>query len=287
MDKKNVSLHEFLKNRVALLKLPVKNKTKDGISAPVTAFDMYSRTKGIQTVKDVTPEHAVEFFGNVKEKLSGTTLVRYRMYLKKVFKAISPNPFDEIPPFKAQKTPYSPFNAMQLRQIMQFLKENDPQLWLFARFIYSCLIRPNSELRLLKIKDIDFGRGTISVPAQIAKNGRFQTVIIPNALLKDIQHFKKYPSEYFLFSKKNEPGEKQVSMNYFYNRFKKVLNHLEFSERYQMYSLKSTGALDMLKAGATLKEVQKQGRWQSLDQMDTYLSAFGFDEMKRIRDFGN
>jgi integrase len=207
------------------------------------------------------------------------------MYLKKIFNVFSPNPFDEIPPFRSQKTPYAPFSPPQLKMILEYLKENDAQLWLFARFIHSCLIRPNAELRFLKVKDIDFGRGTISVPANIAKNGRFQTVIIPNALLKDIQHFKKYPSEFYLFSKKGVPCEKPACTNFFYNRFKKVLNHFGFSGKHQMYSLKCTGALNMLNAGADLKEVQKQGRWQSLDQMDTYLSSFGFDEMKNIRNF--
>lgn len=52
-----------------------------------------------------------------------------------------------------------------------------------------------------------------------------------------------------------------------------------------MYGWKATGALGMLKAGADLKQVQKQGRWKSLDQMDAYLSSFGTDEMKKIRDF--
>jgi integrase len=66
---------------------------------------------------------------------------------------------------------------------------NDPQLWLAVQFQYYCALRPGRELRLLKIKDIDFARGLVTVRRAQAKTKSLDMVIPGNFLFPCVPIF--------------------------------------------------------------------------------------------------
>lgn len=270
--------------------LGLRKKSAQTIASIVQTFLDWAESQNLYFYSDIGGSQALAFFQYLIEvkKLHPTTLTTYRFRIKSFFKDVIPNPFEKIKTFHTGTTPAKPFTHDEIAKLKAYMIEHDPQLWLFVRFVYFTLIRPNSELRLLKISDIDFSYGRITIPANIAKNKRYQTVVIPSAFLAQIQHLKAYPKDFYIFSKSGEPGIKPTSYNYFYNRHCKVLeaNALRFG-KYQLYGWKHTGALAMIRAGIPMKQVQMQGRWHSLDQMDEYLRGFGLNDMPDVEKFGD
>ncbi|MFV0332256.1 MAG: DNA adenine methylase, partial [Dysgonomonas sp.] len=55
------------------------------------------------------------------------------------------------------------------KTLLNHIKKNDEQLYLFCSMIFYCAIRPGTELRLLKIKDINFFTNTITIRGENAK----------------------------------------------------------------------------------------------------------------------
>jgi integrase len=291
-EKKILIIRGDLKQRMidtlGFQQLGLRKKSAQTIASIVKTFCDWADTQNIFDMKDIEKNQALKFFQYLIEekKLHPTTLTTYRFRLKSFFKDFNPNPFDSIKSFAGGTTPAKPFSHDEVEKLKAYMLENDPQLWLFVRFIFYTLIRPNSELRLMKIGDIDFEFGRITIPAHIAKNKRYQTVVIPSTFLSQIQHLKKFPKDYFIFSKSGEPSEKPTAYNYFYNKHCKALeaNSLKFG-KYQLYGWKHTGALAMIRAGIPMKQVQMQGRWHSLDQMDEYLRGFGLNDMPDVERF--
>lgn len=159
-------------------------------------------------------------------------------------------------------------------------------MWLFIGFIINCLIRPNSELRLLKVGHIDFEQKMILIPAEISKNKKPQWVVIPDNFFCAVEKLKEYPQDYFIFSKIGVPHTEGVGYNYFYNQHRKILIELGFFRKgYNLYSYKHYGALTMVREGVPLMEIKEQGRWFSLDQMLDYLKGFGVKDMGNVRKF--
>ena len=93
-------------------------------------------------------------------------------YLKKEKKINIQNPLgDDIPRMGKivdnAPTGISPDIRILLKKEME---QNDQQLWMSCCFIYYTAIRPCTELRLLKIKQINFTSRTITVFNDLAKN---------------------------------------------------------------------------------------------------------------------
>ena len=69
--------------------------------------------------------------------------------------------------------------ALTRRKLQKEIEIENPQLWLACCFIYYTAIRPGTELRLLKIKQINFDTHSITVINEMAKGKRTETVDIP------------------------------------------------------------------------------------------------------------
>jgi len=67
-------------------------------------------------------------------------------------------------------------------KLQQRILYEDPQLWLAICFIYHSAIRPGTELRLMKLNQINYNSKTIVIGNYLAKNGRTEVVDIPDQL---------------------------------------------------------------------------------------------------------
>ncbi len=125
-------------------------------------------------------------------------------------------------------------------------------------FEYYCFLRPRKEIRLLRISDIDFGRGMINVRFENAKtDGRW--VNIPRQFLQLMREKYKlhtYPRHFYVIGKKGEPGTDCVSINNLSDRFVRFSRKLNMPETYKMYSWKHTGNIRADNAGIPTRETQ-------------------------------
>jgi len=137
----------------------------------------------------------------------------------------------------------------------------------------------------LKLKNINLYDGTITVPGLIAKNGKTQTVIIPQKFLEYLKamNLHNYPDSYFMISKDKCPGKECVGKNYMWNHFVKIRKSLNLPSDYKLYSFKHTGNVMAARNGISLKDLQMQNRHHSLDQMDSYLRQMRGTESEELR----
>ncbi|GAB3946178.1 hypothetical protein GCM10028805_16250 [Spirosoma harenae] len=217
----------------------------------------------------------VQLSNKSHNKHLGTYETLFNFYIQRGL--LKSNPFGQIKTLPERAKKHKAFSLEQVARFKQVCElSQDAQLWLFVNFIYYTFVRPQSELRLLKIGDI-LGR-TIRISAENAKNNRTAHVLIPPPLEKLIQQhrLRDYPSTHYVFSSGGVPGEKPVYEKYFYNQHRRALIMLKMDHQdYDLYGWKHTGVVSMYRATKDVKLIQQQCRHGSLDQTDKYLRDLG------------
>jgi integrase len=268
----------------------LRKKTVQSYCAKLNQFLKYCRDHKIRYTHQVTEDVANDFQNWLvtSEHLHPSTRDNYREKLKTLFDIVvgeKANPFRKVRPIKHTTTPALYFQRYQQVILKKYFMDSEPQLWLFIQFIYYCLIRPG-ELRLLKIGDIFLDDSKILVGTDISKNKKNQYVAIPDAFMDALMESGvfEYPPNYYVFGKGGEPSNVPVAINYFSKRHQTVLKAKNFdTKKHKLYSWKHTGAVSFIKAGGSVKELQIQGRWHSLDQVNQYLRDLGLDDLDGIK----
>lgn len=181
----------------------------------------------------------------------------------------------DVKKLRANKQPYLIFNRTQIRAMIAKMKEQDYQLYMAACLLFYCFIRP-SELRQLKVEDIDFLQKTIRIRAEISKNKKSQYVKIPDVFSDTLVNYvgSASPSDYLFCKLGGSTGAFPYKKDAINRRHKILLADLGY-EGLSLYSWKPTGMVELLKAGVSLKDIQLQARHHSLDMVNVYLSHYG------------
>jgi integrase len=167
------------------------------------------------------------------------------------------------------------------------IEKKDPQLYLACLTQYYCFLRPGKELRLLRVKDIDFNNGLIRVPQERAKNGHARTVTMPNHLLAEYMNQKvdKYDGELFVFGKRKKPDLRPVSINMLRYRFNKYRDKNGMPQKYHFYSWKHRGS-SVLHDSRTvsMRELMDQLGHTKLSSTEHYLKKLSTGVNTRIKE---
>jgi len=250
-----------------------------------------------QPLRKLSSKNISDFFAYlVKErKLDRPTCEKYFLSLRSVWKyAIkcgdaSTLPFDNISfPPKGKDCSAKRIPAKDRELLLTEIRKRDSQLYLACMFEYYCAIRPGSELRLLKVKDIDFGNGVVYISADRAKSGRGEFITMPKQMINLCREYKidKANPEFYVFGKKKVPGVVNISVNMLSYRFNKIRDSLGLSKEYKLYSMKHTGctALSDAKIVSSV-EMMHHFRHTKLDVMLHYIRKHGGMINTDIRDY--
>jgi integrase len=230
----------------------------------------------------ITNATMVDFFRWLidHEKRSAKTIHDYRYILAGLFnwliqkKVFVSNPVHDLPEC-TRVTDQAPVPIHEF-DIAIFKEElvNDPQLWMAVQFQYYCALRPGRELRLLRIQDIDFARGQVTVMRTQAKTKITRTVVIPAVFLQVLRnefHLMKYKKDFYVFGKNGEPGPENLGKNNLRFRFNAIRKKLKMPLMYKFYSWKHTGAVEASLSGIPDKHIQMQLGHTSLETTSRYL----------------
>ena len=219
-------------------------------------------------VSFISNKQIKEFFEYlcIETGLDKNTVKKYRQNLHAFFeyqvkmKIIRVNPvFDVMIPEKKVDAAARPIFQTDMEKLLNAIKRADPQLYLACLFQYYTAIRPGTELRLLKIGDINFFAGSITIIDTQAKKGRHETVDMPKQLQKICtEHYllHTFNPSFYLFGRNRVPGPEPMGQNTMRDRFNRIRDGLKLPKHYKYYSFKHTGAGRLLESGATLVEVQ-------------------------------
>jgi len=217
---------------------------------------------------------AKSFFLEVKRTKNPTTYNKYLQKLKLVLTGVGEGTILEgIQPVRENRQPARYFQKHQIKRLSTAIAARDPELFLFVKFVYYCFIRPK-ELRMLKVDNLLLDSNQILIPGAVSKNKKSEYVAIPEAFRPDLEQFRGMPPNQLLFS---------VAENNMYNRHLKILKENGFGKGYCLYSWKHTGAIQAVKSGVGVKELQIQLRHHSLDQVNEYLRQMGVWDLKNLQ----
>lgn len=232
--------------------------------------------------RKATPERAKEFFQNIQATKAPTTYNKYLHLLHAVLDGIGQGHLcDGIKTLRQNPSPARYFQTFQIKKLSKEISVRDPQLWLFIQFIYYCFIRPR-ELVFLRAENVLLENNQIYIPGHISKNKKSEYVTIPDAFRPVLEYIKELPPDRLLFPSPLDVT-KPLGFDKMYRRHQKIIKGLGFGKGYVLYSWKHTGAVQAVKAGIPLKELQIQLRHHSLDQVDQYLRQMGVFDLVRLQ----
>jgi integrase len=269
-----------------------RKKSRQSLQSIFDSFIEYLKLVKVHNFRHVTTLNCLNYSDYLLKKRGNCqqTANNHLVKIKQLFSflvergQIKKNPLDGHKLKKVETDGVLPFKDFQRKLLKISIQEKTPDLWLFIQFIFYLFIRPG-ELRFMRINLIDLGNGTITIPADIAKNKKTQTIVIPDCMIETVFNLKlhEYDPHFFVFTAMGTPGPKQCGVNTMYNRHKIILKEKGITGKYSLYSWKGTGAVAAVKAGINLKEIKEQLRHSSLDMTDKYLKKQGFIEMDDIR----
>ncbi len=156
-------------------------------------------------------------------------------------------------------------------KIADYCKEKEPDFLFACYLLYYCFIRP-VEMTRLKVRHFNLKECTLTVPGELSKNKKTQTVTIPKKVMLygiEIGIFSA-PMDDFIFSYRLKPGPEEIDPKHFRDHWDNVRKALGLKSSWKFYSLKDTGITEMLKRKMPTIEVRDQARHSSLAITDIY-----------------
>ena len=166
-----------------------------------------------------------------------------------------------------------PFTDDERERLKMAIKPKEPYLWLACEIIYYCAIRPGTELRLCKVGYIDEEKATITIPAELAKAKRTDTVGIPPKLMEEMRNLGifSFPKDFYLFGKYGVPSPFPVGHNTQRNRFNHYREALGIPTNRKFYSWKHTGAISAANNGMPILEMKDYLRHKDIETTMEYI----------------
>ena len=201
----------------------------------------------IKFIDELNKKDIAQFLNEVLYRTSARTRNNFRLDLGSILQALEDNDVIElnfikkIPVLKSVPERNKTYTTEKQEEIFNYLKEKDPLLLLYIKFISYNFLRPIEVCRLT-IGDLDLKNKTIKFKA---KNSPLKTKLIPELLINDLPDLSKMDKTLQLFTPDKIGGEwKTVLENrrdYFSKRFKSVVkDHFNLGVDYGLYSFRHT-----------------------------------------------
>lgn len=272
---------EFTKSK----RIEVNKKSLGVYISQLRTFESYLRKKGLlsKPILMIDSDIIDDFLRNLVEEyhLCRKTIEKYHQILFSFFKWVlkrkksdQTNPVLETPKIGkiVDESPW-PIPEHDRKILAEAMKKNDRQLWLACMLQYYCAMRPGVEIRLLKVKDIDFEGRSLRIHSDTAKANRTETIDMPRQVYEELlfQRIDQANKEYYVFGRFGYPAEKNIGLNNLPNRFVHLRDSLNMTKDYKFYSWKHTGAGVLADMGASSWEIQAHLRHRSVATTERYL----------------
>lgn len=251
------SLRSYRSYNKIFLEWCEKNKWSDKI---VSKFDKAAAKKYMAYLSDKNPR----------------TWNNYLKQMQSIFAyfvandIIKSNPFHFMAPRKVDKKIRKIIPPEVRSKILDYYKSNNMNEFVVVmNLCYKCLIRPK-EMRMLKLKHINFAEMVIDMPADISKNHHERIIPLHDDLQQYFIQLKDYDKNLYLFSESFKPGKKMIAVHAIDKAWNKMKEALNLPADYQFYSLKDTGITEMLEAGVPAKLVKELADHHSLEMTERY-----------------
>jgi|APTNR8051073442_1049403.scaffolds.fasta_scaffold00075_6 integrase len=224
--------------------------------------------------------HAIEFLAYVSDErqVGNTTYNNYLVFFSMLMKWMiergyrTDNPFVNFTRRKEPKKARVFLTEEDRMQMAEWIRQNNPALWLPCLFLYGTLIRP-AELRRLRVSAVQFDRGTVYLGPDVTKNGDERWPAIPDWMMKELvaAGLHKQPGNAWLMGNELVPGGIQASKHFLMRRWQNMANALHWPKSKQLYSLRDTGIIQLIRDGVELLHVMQQADHKDLATTNRYV----------------
>jgi len=295
--KTHKSYDEVLPNFLAEREIALSSRTLISYRGKTDDFGRWLAIRELRNVslRKISQETISDYFIYLaKERdLDRPTCEKYFLVLRSFFRYALKHGYIDFVPFDFVTFPTKKVDKSSeviakddLSSLLEHIRKVDAQLYLACLVQYYCFIRPGTELRLMRIGDIDFKQGIIRVPMLAAKNRTTETVTMPNQLIDLCKEYKLNEADksLYVFGKQRRPSMDALSVNMFRYRFNKIRDELNLSKGIKFYSFKHTGASNLHNSGMPMRGLMDQLRHKKLDATQKYVKKHIGTVNERIRD---
>ena len=284
-EKRAIMIDSLVPRYLEYIKPNVRKKTHQDYSTKLKTFMLYANENlaGLTAVQ-IQRKMIIPFFEQLatKNKLCRRTIEKYMQTVRQFFawcedigvREDMSNPVSRIPKFgNVIDCSTGVFDIDERVRLREAIKPREPYLWLACEMLYYCAIRPGTEMRLMKIGDIDFVNKNICVRAELAKNKTTEYVGMPDSLLEYMfnLHLNMFDKDLYIFGRYGQPSLEPMGKNTMRNRFNSYRELLKISTDKKFYSWKHAGAISAAQNGATIFELKDQLRHKSVMTTEEYL----------------
>lgn len=170
------------------------------------------------------------------------------------------------------------------KRIKAYFRFRNPDMYIVSLLVYHTLIRPG-EICFLKPENFELDTQIIIVPEEAAKNGKSRVSTIPDVIMKDLVKYRFGGASYndFIFGKGFEAGRVKMDPRRLSKVWDKMRRDLDLPQKYQLYSLRDTGIVQLLRDGVSPDEVMKQAGHHSLEITTQYIRHYVNDGSEAIK----
>ena len=183
------------------------------------------------------------------------------------------NPFFKIHELQTEEPELIAFTKKELDIIRINLPSHNYDLYVIALMIFNCFLRPQEIVRLQVRHLKDSTNGQLSIPGNISKNKKNETISLTPQVRTAINNLNlNYPGHYYVFGLHMHRNEKMVAPTRIAECWREFADKFELKKN--IYALKHTGNGLALENGANARDLQLQNRHSSLEETQKYLDRF-------------
>lgn len=185
--------------------------------------------------------------------VGGTSQDNYKRCLSGLFgklkkdRIIPKNIVLEIETKKDDPIKNTPFTGQEVKDIRDYLLQNDIQLYNFIKFVIYTFLRPVEIVRLT-VDNINLKEKYLQVETK-TKRKAIKKLVGPIIDFFEEINVSQLPSKANVFTNSGKvevwTASEKTKVDHFGNKFKKVKTHFKFNENYGIYSFRHTAALDL------------------------------------------
>lgn len=247
-------------------------------------------TKGCSTF---TKAHAYRFLDYVRDA-RGVSNNTYNNYILRgsifciwmVERSMrADNPFKGIKRLPRHEKFRTLITEEERAQCLDWFQRNDPPMVTVCMFVFHCLLRPRSELLRIRVQDIDLVNGVVNVDGNKTKSKRIRRPAIPDVMLPYIATspiMRAAPTD-FVVGRGLLPGPVKSGHNTVGNRWDAMRTALGWSKDKQLYSLRDTGIVQLIRDGLDLTYVMRQADHRDIATTNRYVQHYFHKGSEEVR----
>lgn len=219
-----------------------------------------------------------EYMASIESGISARTYNNYVTFLRGLFewckrrRWISVNPAATLETKRVDEKKRTTIPPETRKRILAYYERENPNFVCPMMLCYRLFVRPK-EMCGLKLSNIDFAEGLLTIPAEVAKNHKERVLAMPEEIRRMVDRYSEAPKEWYLFANtRYEPGprKKPMAPTRIAGTWDEMRKALGLPECYQFYSLKDTGITEMLESGVPPKYVKELADHHSLSMTERY-----------------